>query len=225
MLPRSGLKALPTEVHSRFLDGHCFGGINLVLHSTIQDSKFETTLLDYRFCPYCGELLNSRSGKEKMRPYCGACNKSFYRNPTVGVAVVIAEKDRLLLVRRLSSYEGMWCIPCGHVEWNEEIRDAARREMREETGLDTAIGPVFAVHSNFHDRDRQTVGIWFWGKRVGGKLRPGSDASDVEFFSLYALPEAMAFPTDLMVCEKLKRLMESGNIPMWLASYSDNEWT
>jgi len=196
----------------------------LVFHSEIPDSKLETTLLQYRFCPYCGKSMASRSGKEKMRPYCEACDESYYRNPTVGVAVLIVEGDRLLLVRRLGSYEGMWCIPCGHVEWNEEIRDAARREMREETGLDAAIGPVFAVHSNFHDRHQQTVGIWFWGKRIGGELQPGSDASEVKFFSIHALPEAIAFPTDSMVCEKLKQLMKSGNLPMWLASYPDNEW-
>jgi 8-oxo-dGTP diphosphatase len=196
-----------------------------VFHSDSQDSKLETTSLQHRFCPYCGSSLTGRAGKEKMRPYCEACDESFYRNPTVGVAVLITEGDALVLVRRLGSYEGMWCIPCGHVEWDEDVRDAARREMREETGLDAEIGPVFAVHSNFHDRDRQTVGIWFWGKRVGGELRPGSDASEVGFFNIYELPEAMSFPTDLMVCEKLKHFMKSGKIPTWLASYPETEWT
>jgi 8-oxo-dGTP diphosphatase len=197
----------------------------LIFHSEIPNSRLDIALRQYRFCPYCGKYLTSRSGKENMRPYCEACDESFYRNPTVGVAVVIVEGDGLLLVRRLGSYEGMWCIPCGHVEWDEEIRDAARREMREETGLDAVIGPVFAVHSNFHDRYRQTVGIWFWGKRIGGELRSGSDASEVKFFNLLALPRAMAFPTDLMVCEKLKHFVKSGNIPVWLAPYPDNEWT
>ena len=132
---------------------------------------------------------------------------------------------RVLLVRRLGSYEGMWCIPCGHVEWNEEVRAAARREFREETGLDVAVGPVFAVYSNFHDEQRQTVGVWFLGKIRGGELRPDSDASEVKFFNLQALPEAMAFPTDLMVCDKLKRFMHGGNLNAWLASYPENEWS
>jgi 8-oxo-dGTP diphosphatase len=182
-------------------------------------------IIHYRFCPYCGKLLTYRSGKGKLHLYCDACDESYYRNPTIGVAVLIVEEDRLLLVRRLGSYEGMWCIPCGHVEWHEEIREAARRECREETGVEVAVGPVFAVHSNFHDLHRPTVGIWFWGKRTSGELRPGSDASEVKFFNIRVLPEAMAFPTDRIVCEKVKRFLESGKLPIWLSSYPDNEWT
>jgi len=65
---------------------------------------------------------------------------------------------------------------------------------------------VFDVHSNFHDPEHQTVGVWFLGRLTGGQLQPGSDARRAEFFSLDTLPERMAFPTDLLICEKLKRL-------------------
>jgi ADP-ribose pyrophosphatase YjhB (NUDIX family) len=101
----------------------------------------------------------------------------------------------------------MWCIPCGHVEWDEDIRLCAHRELKEETGVDVAVGPVFDVHSNFHDPEHQTVGVWFLGRLIGGQLQPGSDAREVKFFALEALPERMAFPTDLLICEKLTRLL------------------
>jgi hypothetical protein len=42
-------------------------------------------------------------------------------------------------------------------------------------------------------------------RRVGGKLSPGSDASDARFFRIDRIPENMAFPTDLFVIDKLKR--------------------
>ncbi len=162
---------------------------------------------DYRFCPRCAAPLDLalRGGRE--RPACPRCGFVHYRNPSVGVAVVILRDGQILLGRRSagSSYAGQWCIPCGHVEWDEDVRETAARELAEETGLLVEIGDVLSVHSNTHNPVQHTVGIWFRGAVVGGSLRAGDDLEAVAYFELDAPPEPLAFPTDRLVLDQLAR--------------------
>ena len=154
----------------------------------------------FTYCPHCSTELREFRSDDILRRKCPRCDWVQYRNPSVGAAVVIVEQDRLLVGRRRS---GGWCIPCGHVELDEAVEQAAVREMVEETGLKVSIQGVCAVKSNFHDLDRQTVGIWFHGRRDGGSLRAGGDLVEVTFRGFVDLP-ALTFPTDRQVVEELR---------------------
>jgi len=167
--------------------------------------------LNYIYCPLCSLPLADEFVHDKKRSVCRSCGFVHYRNPTVGVAVIVLDGRKILLGKRRGSYAGKWCIPCGHVEWDEDIRHAGVREFFEETGLKVALESVFDVHSNFHDPLRQTVGVWFLGRISGGELKPGSDLSCAEWFDLAGLPENMAFPTDILICRRLLEEFGQGN--------------
>lgn len=159
----------------------------------------------FRFCPCCGEELAARRRGSRDRLVCQECSKTLYVNPAVGVAVVVRRGLEILWGRRKGGpYRDAWCIPCGYVEWGEEVRAAAAREFAEETGLVVEVGEVLAVHSNFHDPERLTVGIWFAGQVTGGALRAGDDLAEVAFFPLEAPPQPLAFPTDAVVLAELR---------------------
>lgn len=162
-------------------------------------------LTDFRYCPYCGEGLVMATRGARQRPSCASCGYTQYKNPVAGVAVVIVDAEgRVLLGERATGeYAGRWCIPCGYVEWDEEIRAAAVREFEEETGLRVETGEIIAVHSNFHNERQHTVGTWFAGRVLGGELHP----VDGEFRRLAyfdpASPPALAFATDALVLRQL----------------------
>ncbi len=157
----------------------------------------------FRFCPYCASSLMVRLLSDRERPACPRCGYVQYRNPVVGVAVILLRCREVLLGRRAGSYRGRWCIPCGYVEWDEDVGDAARREFFEETGLEVRLDRVFSVQSNFHNPRLHTVGIWYLGTQTGGTLRPGDDLDEAAFFPLAALPDPLAFPTDRAVLAAL----------------------
>ena len=136
---------------------------------------------------------------------CPKCSFIHWRNPGVGAAVVVFDDDgKLLLVKRApgATRSGLWSIPAGFVDYGEEIRNAAARELREETGLEADVGDVVWVASNFHDPTKLTVGIWFEGRVTGGALEAADDAEEAAFFSLDDLPP-MAFETDVAYLRSL----------------------
>lgn len=62
-----------------------------------------------------------------------------------GAGVVINDKDEVLMVK---TYNAGWVFPGGQVEVGENVIDAVKREIMEETGIDVDVGEVFCISSN-----------------------------------------------------------------------------
>ncbi|MBO3750868.1 NUDIX domain-containing protein [Streptosporangiaceae bacterium NEAU-GS5] len=99
-------------------------------------------------------------------------------------AIVRDGEGRLLLVRRgHPPGEGLWSLPGGRVEPGESDGAAVRRELREETGLEVAVGALAGVAL------RPPYEIYdYLATVVGGTLRAGDDAADAGWFDQAAFP-------------------------------------
>lgn len=117
------------------------------------------------------------------------------RHPIPGVGVACVEAGRILLVQRARApYSGAWAIPGGKVEFGEPMRDAARREVREETGLEVAIGPVVWT-GDAMTNDHHYVLVDFLGTVTGGRLKAGDDAADARWVAFSDLDDYRLTPT------------------------------
>lgn len=105
----------------------------------------------------------------------------------VGVgAVVWNELGELLLVRRANPpLEHHWSLPGGRLEFGETLRDALRREIREETGVEAEIYELIDV-AELQDPAGATqyVLIDFTARAAFQAPTAGSDARDARWFSL-----------------------------------------
>ena len=159
----------------------------------------------YQYCPKCGQGLTLNAKQDKNKPYCKSCGFVFYQNPAVGVAAILIRDKKILLGRRKGSYKGLWCIPCGYVDWDEDVYQAVKREFLEETGVIIEPFKVYTVHSNFHNPVQHTVGIWFLVKELGGEVRASDDLDQVNFYHYKDIEtDQLAFLTDMLVINKLK---------------------
>jgi len=99
------------------------------------------------------------------------------------------------------------------MEWDEDVRVTASREVREETGLEVELTRLYAVESGVLPPDVPVLVVFFLARETGGLLEAGDDADRVGFFALDDLPGPIAFAAHRRVLARLNRDLAEGNVP------------
>jgi 8-oxo-dGTP diphosphatase len=119
--------------------------------------------------------------------------------PTVDVIAEMPDGG-IVLVRRKRPPPG-WALPGGFVEAGESAAAAARRELREETGLDVELAELFHVYADpARDPRGPTLSVVFIG-RARGTPTGADDAAEARVFPLDALPAPLAFDHALILAD------------------------
>ena len=111
-----------------------------------------------------------------------------------GFGLVKNKRNEILLIQRgYGSNRGKWSLPGGHKDKGESLRQTARRETLEETGIRMTVDRLY------YQSKKRDVEVWF-GKQIGGRLKVQTrECLDASWFSNDMLPHAenLAFFADI----------------------------
>ena len=107
-------------------------------------------------------------------------------------ACITNDKGELLLQKR--SKDNIWGLPGGALEIGESIEEAAKREVKEETGFDIEVEYLVGVYSKYlfeypNGDKSQSICYLFKGKSTDGDFRIDNEETfDLKFFDKDSLP-------------------------------------
>ncbi len=113
------------------------------------------------------------------------------RQPVAGAGIVVWRGEEVLLIRRgKPPYTGEWSIPGGKVLFGETVREAALRELMEETGTSARIIGLIDVIDAIGSREPGNPGDWhyvladFAAVWTCGEPVAADDVTEAAFFTL-----------------------------------------
>ena len=136
-----------------------------------------------------------------------------YPHPAVTTDCVIfgfdGEELKVLLIERgITPYKGHWAFPGGFLNPNETTEEGARRELREETGLDSAhIEQLHTYSTPDRDPRERVITIAYIALVRIQDVRGGDDAADAGWFPVENVPP-LAFDHGEILRDALRRLRE-----------------
>lgn len=127
------------------------------------------------------------------------------RRPRIRVAIALLHEGKLLLVQHTKGDRSYWLLPGGGLEWGEEVREAGRREVEEETGILAEVGQLALVSETVApDESRHLLHLVFAARYLGGEptVPPEDRITDVRWMPLDQVADlVMHPPIQSVLCE------------------------
>ncbi len=135
------------------------------------------------------------------------------------VDVLVLKEDKVLLVKRAKRLleGGKWGLVGGYVERDENLHEAAAREIFEETGYRVSNFKLLTIRHN-PDRpheDRQNIAFVFFCEALEKEGEPDDESDAQEWFPLTEIPE-LAFDHTQDVELYLKYKEENFSLPVFI---------
>lgn len=139
----------------------------------------------HRFCGRCATALDEVEGERARR--CLRCRAVFYPRIAPAVAVLIRRGHEVLLARNGQFPPSRFSVIAGFVEMGETLEAAARREVREEVGVEVTNLRYF--ESQPWPLGRSLM-VAFSADYAGGEICPdGNEIVEARWFTPDALPD------------------------------------
>lgn len=132
------------------------------------------------YCPWCGQAtMQARSTTEY---FCSHCHNTFWNNPKASTVIVFYKDSQILVSKRaLEPNKGKYDFPGGFVEYNEQPKTAAIREVLEETGVVIRESDLqlFGVHTREYIPGVTTTDIIYVTTTWTGDFTPKDDVASL----------------------------------------------
>jgi 8-oxo-dGTP diphosphatase len=142
-------------------------------------------------------------------------DREYPKHPLVGVGAIVMRGDSVLLVKRdKEPGKGMWSIPGGLVEIGESVKDALRREVMEECGIEVEPAELLDVVDAVSRDEKGMVRfhyviVDFLSEWRRGDIVAGSDVADARWTPLSDLKMLNMTESARTVIDKAVRRRES----------------
>ena len=123
------------------------------------------------FCQQCGHAMESKTIEGREVPTCPKCGFTAWRNPLVATMVVVETSGGIVLGRRaIEPGYGLWCLPGGFVNDDEDPAQAAVRECMEEINAVVELTGLIGIYHIGKTTASSIVGIAYRGRLAGGAV-------------------------------------------------------